>query len=58
MMMASKIRFGRTISKSGSSLGVTLPKELLEACGLKSGDHVIVYLSDQADKIIIERKVE
>lgn len=41
--MSITIKFTRTIWKTGNSLVVALPLELLKAYGLKEGDEVEVY---------------
>ena len=45
----------RTIVKTGGSgsLGITLPKEKLENCGLEEGDQVIIMPGESSKELVI-----
>ena len=41
--MSITIKFKRTLRKSGQSLVITIPPELLEAYNLREGDELEIY---------------
>jgi antitoxin component of MazEF toxin-antitoxin module len=47
------IQFKRNIRKTGNSLGVVIPPELVELMGIKTGE--IVAIKGTVNKITIER---
>jgi antitoxin component of MazEF toxin-antitoxin module len=50
--MASLVQFKRKVRRSGGSLAITIPNELLEAAGIKKGDTVILSMNDLRQIII------
>ena len=55
--MAERIRFTRAARRSGGTLAVTIPPEIQRALGMKEGQQVDVYMTDDR-KIVIQLKEE
>jgi antitoxin MazE len=46
----------RKVNKMGNSLGVGIPKSIIEALDLKKGDEIQFKISDN-DRIVMEKKI-
>lgn len=48
-----KFKGSSKLQRIGNSLGVTIPKEVLETLHLKKGDELLVYVSEDKQAIVI-----
>jgi len=53
--MAELIKFERTIRRTGGTLAVTIPPEIQRALGIKEGQPVEVYITEDK-KVIVQLK--
>jgi antitoxin component of MazEF toxin-antitoxin module len=53
--MTGLIRFQRTLRRAGGTIAVTIPPEIQKALGLKAGQRVDIYITDER-RMIIELK--